>query len=71
MQVGAHQNVAAYAGHPVGCRWANGQLAFGLYAGHDKTQTFVRRAGDVPTLRGAPIEAITAFLTPAEANVSL
>jgi RNA polymerase sigma-70 factor (ECF subfamily) len=43
---------------------ANGQLAFGLYAWDDKTQTFMPRAIDVLTLRGAQIEQITAFLTP-------
>ena len=43
---------------------ANGQLAFGLYAWHDKTQTFMPRAVDVLTLRGAQILEITAFLTP-------
>ena len=44
---------------------ANGQLAFGLYAWDDKTQTFMPRAIDVLTLRGAQIQEITAFLTPA------
>ncbi|HEY3201439.1 MAG TPA: sigma-70 family RNA polymerase sigma factor [Actinomycetes bacterium] len=44
---------------------ANGQLAFGLYAWDDKTQTFTPRAIDVLTLRGAHIQEITAFLTPA------
>lgn len=43
---------------------ANGQIAFGLYAWDDKTQTFVPRAVDVLTLRGAQIQQITAFLTP-------
>ena len=43
---------------------ANGQLAFGLYAWADKTQTFMPRAVDVLTLRGAQIQEITAFLTP-------
>jgi RNA polymerase sigma-70 factor (ECF subfamily) len=43
---------------------ANGQLAFGLYAWHDTTQTFMPRAVDVLTLRGAQIQEITAFLTP-------
>jgi RNA polymerase sigma-70 factor, ECF subfamily len=43
---------------------ANGQLAFGLYAWDDKTQTFMPRAVDVLTLRGAQIQQITAFLTP-------
>jgi RNA polymerase sigma-70 factor (ECF subfamily) len=43
---------------------ANGQLAFGLYAWNDKTQTFMPRAVDVVTLRGAQILQITAFLTP-------
>jgi RNA polymerase sigma-70 factor (ECF subfamily) len=43
---------------------ANGQLAFGLYAWDDKTQTFMPRAIDVLTLRGAQIQEITAFLTP-------
>jgi RNA polymerase sigma-70 factor (ECF subfamily) len=43
---------------------ANGQLAFGLYAGDDKTQTFMPRVVDVLTLRGAQIQEITAFLTP-------
>jgi hypothetical protein len=44
---------------------ANGQLAFGLYAWDDKTQTFVPGAIDVLTLRGTQIQQITAFLTPA------
>ena len=44
---------------------ANGQLAFGLYAWDDTTQTFMPRAIDVLTLRGAHIQEITAFLTPA------
>jgi RNA polymerase sigma-70 factor, ECF subfamily len=43
---------------------ANGQLAFGLYAWDDRTQTFMLRALDVLTLRGAQIQQITAFLTP-------
>jgi RNA polymerase sigma-70 factor, ECF subfamily len=43
---------------------ANGQLAFGLYAWDDKTQTFTPRAVDVLTLRGTQIQEITAFLTP-------
>jgi hypothetical protein len=43
---------------------ANGQLAFGLYAWDDKTQTFLPRAVDVLTLHGAQIQEITAFLTP-------
>ena len=43
---------------------ANGQLAFGLYAWDDTTQTFTPRAIDVLTLRGAQIQQITAFLTP-------
>jgi RNA polymerase sigma-70 factor, ECF subfamily len=43
---------------------ANGQLAFGLYAWDDKTQTFTPRAVDVLTLRGPQIQQITAFLTP-------
>jgi RNA polymerase sigma-70 factor, ECF subfamily len=43
---------------------ANGQLAFGLYAWDDKTQTFMPRAIDVLTLGGAQIQEITAFLTP-------
>jgi RNA polymerase sigma-70 factor, ECF subfamily len=43
---------------------ANGQLAFGLYAWDDETQTFRPRAIDVLTLRGARILEITAFLTP-------
>jgi hypothetical protein len=44
---------------------ANGQLAFGLYAWDDTTQTFTPRAIDVLTLRGPQIQQITAFLTPA------
>jgi RNA polymerase sigma-70 factor (ECF subfamily) len=44
---------------------ANAQLAFGLYARDDKTQTFRPRAVDVLTLRGTQIQEITAFLTPA------
>jgi RNA polymerase sigma-70 factor, ECF subfamily len=43
---------------------ANGQLAFGLYAWDDQTQTFMPRAVDVLTLRGTQIQQITAFLTP-------
>jgi RNA polymerase sigma-70 factor, ECF subfamily len=43
---------------------ANGQLAFGLYAWDDRTQTFLPRAVDVLTLRGPRIQEITAFLTP-------
>jgi RNA polymerase sigma-70 factor (ECF subfamily) len=43
---------------------ANGQLAFGLYAWDDKARTFLPRAVDVLTLRGAQILEITAFLTP-------
>jgi hypothetical protein len=43
---------------------ANGQLAFGAYAWHDTTQTFLPRAVDVLTLRGAQIQEITAFLSP-------
>jgi RNA polymerase sigma-70 factor, ECF subfamily len=43
---------------------ANGQLAFGLYAWDDRTQTFMPRAIDVLTMRGAQIQEITAFLTP-------
>jgi hypothetical protein len=43
---------------------AGGCLAFGLYAWNDKTQTFMPRAVDVLTLRGAQILQITAFLTP-------
>jgi RNA polymerase sigma-70 factor, ECF subfamily len=43
---------------------ANGQLAFGLYAWDDKTQTFTPRAIDVLALRGAQIQEITAFLSP-------
>ena len=44
---------------------ANGQLAFGLYAWDDTTQTFTPRAIDVLTLGGTQIQEITAFLTPA------
>jgi len=43
---------------------ANGQLAFGLYARDGRAQTFLPRAVDVLTLRGAQILEITAFLTP-------
>jgi hypothetical protein len=43
---------------------ANGQLAFGLDAWDDTTQTFTPRAIDVLTLRGAQIQEITAFLAP-------
>ena len=43
---------------------ANGQLAFGRYAWNDRTQTFMSRAIDVLTLRGAQIQEITAFVTP-------
>jgi RNA polymerase sigma-70 factor, ECF subfamily len=43
---------------------ANAQLAFGLYAWDDGTQTFLPRAVDVLTLRGGQIREITAFLTP-------
>jgi len=44
---------------------ANAQLAFGLYAWDDRTQTFLPRAVDVLTLRAGQIQEITAFLTPA------
>ena len=44
---------------------ANGQLAFGLYAWDEERQAFLPRAVDVLTLRGAHIQEITAFLTPA------
>jgi RNA polymerase sigma-70 factor, ECF subfamily len=43
---------------------ANGQLAFGVYAWDEKTQTFAPHAVDVLTLRGVQIQEITAFLTP-------
>jgi RNA polymerase sigma-70 factor, ECF subfamily len=43
---------------------ANGQLAFGLYAWDDETQTFLPRAIDVLTLHGTQIQEITAFLSP-------
>jgi RNA polymerase sigma-70 factor (ECF subfamily) len=43
---------------------ANGQLAFALYGWNDGTQTFMPRAVDILTLRGAQILEITAFLTP-------
>src|SRR5215813_6697507 len=43
---------------------ANGQIAFGVYAWDDETQTFTPHAVDVLTLRGAQIQEITAFLTP-------
>jgi RNA polymerase sigma-70 factor, ECF subfamily len=43
---------------------ANGQVAFGAYAWHDRAQAFMPRAVDVLTLRGAQIREITAFLTP-------
>src|SRR5712691_12003415 len=43
---------------------ANGQLAFGAYAWDNRTQSFMPRAVDVLTLRGAQILQITAFLTP-------
>ena len=69
---GREQVAIFLSGVPLGgaTRWrllparANGQLAFGLYAWDDKTQTFMPRAVDVLTLRGAQIEEITAFLTP-------
>jgi RNA polymerase sigma-70 factor, ECF subfamily len=70
---GREQVAAFLRGGPLGgtTRWrliparANGQLAFGLYAWDDKTQTFTPRAIDLLTLRGAQIQEITAFLTPA------
>jgi RNA polymerase sigma-70 factor, ECF subfamily len=69
---GREQVTAFFSGGPMAgaTRWrliparANGQLAFGLYAWDGKTQTFLPRAVDVLTLRGAHIQEITAFLTP-------
>ena len=67
------EQVAAFLGGGLlagATRWhlvparANGQLAFGVYAWDDETQTFMPRAFDVLTLRGAQIQEITAFLTP-------
>ena len=46
---------------PVG---ANGQLAFGNYTRRGGAGSYTLHAVDVLTLRGAEIEAITAFLTP-------
>ena len=66
------EHVAAFlSGLLAGTRWrlvparANAQLAFGAYAWDDKAQMFTPRAVDVVTLRGAQIQEITAFLTPA------
>jgi RNA polymerase sigma-70 factor, ECF subfamily len=69
---GRDQVALFLSGGPLGgaTRWrlmptrANGQLAFGLYAWEDKTQTFLPRALDVLTLRGTRIQEITAFLSP-------
>jgi RNA polymerase sigma-70 factor, ECF subfamily len=69
---GRDQVAILLAGGPLAgtTRWrliparANGQLAFGLYAWDDTTQTFTPRAIDVLTLRGTQIQGITAFLTP-------
>jgi len=69
---GRHQVAVYLGGGPLaGTRhWrliparASGQLAFGRYARHDKTQAFTPRAIDVLTLHGAQIQEITAFVTP-------
>jgi RNA polymerase sigma-70 factor (ECF subfamily) len=43
---------------------ANGQLAFGTYTWDADKRRFIASAVDVLTLRGAQVEAITAFITP-------
>jgi RNA polymerase sigma-70 factor (ECF subfamily) len=43
---------------------ANGQLAFGTYSWDAKKGSYVASAVDVLTLRGAQVEAITAFVSP-------
>jgi RNA polymerase sigma-70 factor (ECF subfamily) len=43
---------------------ANGQLAFGTYSWDAKKGGYVASAVDVLTLRGAQVEAITAFVSP-------
>lgn len=43
---------------------ANGQLAFGTYSWDAKKRRYVATGVDVLTLRGAQVEAITAFVTP-------
>jgi RNA polymerase sigma-70 factor (ECF subfamily) len=43
---------------------ANGQLAFGTYSWDADKRSYVASAVDVLTLRGAQVEAITAFVSP-------
>jgi RNA polymerase sigma-70 factor, ECF subfamily len=43
---------------------ANGQLAFGTYSWDAEKRRYVATGVDVVTLRGAQVEAITAFVTP-------
>jgi RNA polymerase sigma-70 factor, ECF subfamily len=43
---------------------ANGQLAFGHYIWHEEKQSFTPHGLNVLSLRGARIQALTAFLTP-------
>ena len=43
---------------------ANGQLAFGTYSWDAEKRNFVATGVDVLTLRGARVQAITAFVTP-------
>jgi RNA polymerase sigma-70 factor (ECF subfamily) len=43
---------------------ANGQLAFGTYSWNEEKQRYLSMGIDVLTLRGAQVEAITAFVTP-------
>jgi RNA polymerase sigma-70 factor, ECF subfamily len=43
---------------------ANGQLAFGTYSWNEDKGSYVASAVDVLTLRGAKVEAITAFVSP-------
>ena len=43
---------------------ANGQLAFGTYSWDAEKGSYIASAVDVLSLRGARVEAITAFITP-------
>jgi RNA polymerase sigma-70 factor (ECF subfamily) len=43
---------------------ANGQLAFGTYIWDAEKRNYIASAVDVLNLRGAQVEAITAFITP-------